>query len=207
MHAAQVCRAFLRMLPENCPPSVCLCAEQNLLKEERVALRLRLSACPTRKSGAKTSILPAFCAGTKRLLSFVDAALVHTPRPSSRASRGRLSPDRGWQVKPEPQRAVYTPHACPSPRAHVMQQPQPGSLTLSAQSLGGGLHCSSALASHGSHRTTGPTEAARRAKAASAAARHSTQRLGIVGMKQVTQGQSGSCHTGLGELSVTRRGD
>ncbi|TNN59918.1 hypothetical protein EYF80_029884 [Liparis tanakae] len=60
-------------------------------------------------------------------------------------------------VKPEPQRAVYTPHASPSPRAHVMQQPQPGSLTRSGQSFGNGLHCRSAPASQGSHRTIGPT--------------------------------------------------
>ncbi|TNN37698.1 hypothetical protein EYF80_052148 [Liparis tanakae] len=38
-----------------------------------------------------------------------------------------------------------------------MQQPQPGSRTLSAQSRGSGLHRSRARTSHGSHLTTGPT--------------------------------------------------
>lgn len=123
------------------------------------------------------------------LLSFLDAALEHKPRPSSRAFSGLLSPGWCWQVKPEPQRAVYIPHACPSPRAHVMQHPQPGSLTCSAQSFGGGLHCRSASASHGSHRTTGPTLPASRANAASAAARQSTQRPGILPVKLVTKGQ------------------
>lgn len=148
---------------------------------------------------------PCFCAGMRMPLSFLDAALEHTPRPSSRACRGRLSPGWCWQVKPEPQRAVYTPHACPSPRAHVMQQPQPGSLTRSAQSFGSGLHCRSAPASHGSQRTTGPTVPASRVNAASAAARQSTQRPGILPIKLVTKGQYVSCHVGLRGLSVTQR--
>lgn len=139
------------------------------------------------------------------LLSFLDAALEHTPRPCSRVCRGRLSPGWGWQVKPEPQRAVYTPHACPSPRAHVMQQPQPGSLSRSVQSLGSGVHCRSALASHGSQRTTGPTVPASRVNAARAAARQSTQIPGILPMKLVTKGQYVSCHVGLRALSVTQR--
>ena len=134
----------------------------------------------------KRRFLPCFCAGTTGLLSLLVAAPEHTPRPSSRACRGRLSPGRCWQDKPEPQRAVYTPHACPSPRAHVMQQPQPGSLTRSAHSFGSGLHCSSAPASHGSQRTTGPTVPTRRASAASAA-RQSIQRPGIVPIELVTK--------------------
>lgn len=149
--------------------------------------------------------LPCFCVGTSMLLSFLDAALEHTPRPSSRACRGRLSPGWCWQVKPEPQRAVYTPHACPSPRAHVMQQPQPGSLTRSAQSFGSGLHWRRAPASHGSHRTTGPTVSASRVNTASAAARQSTQTPGILPIKLVTKGQYVSCHVGLRGLSVTQR--
>lgn len=139
------------------------------------------------------------------LFNFLDAALEHTPRPSRRACKGLLSPGWCWQVKPEPQRAVYTPHACPSPRAHVIQHPQPGSLTRSAQSFGRGLHCRSAPASHGSHRTTGPTVPACRANAATAAARQSTQRPGILPIKLVTKGQYVSCRIGLRGLSVTQR--
>jgi len=139
------------------------------------------------------------------LLVFLDAALEHSPRPSNRACRGRLSPGRCWQVKPEPQRAVYTPHASPSPRAHVMQQPQPGSLTRSGQSFGNGLHCRSAPASQGSHRTIGPTVPAGPVNAASAAARQSTQRPGILPIKLVTKGHYASCHVGLRGLSVTQR--
>lgn len=86
-----------------------------------------------------------------------------------------------------------------------MQQPQPGSLTRSAQSLGSGLHCRSAPASHGSHRITGPTEPASRVNAASAAAKQSTQRAGILPIKLVTKGQYVSCHVGLRGLSVTQR--
>ena len=116
--------------------------------------------------------LPGLIGGISMLLlSCLVAALEHTPRPSSRAWSGRLSPGWCWQVKPEPQRPVYTPHACPSPRAHVMQQPQPGSRTLSTQSFGRGLHCRSAPASHGSHRTTGPALSASRTNAPRRAAR------------------------------------
>lgn len=148
---------------------------------------------------------PSFCGGMRTLFSFLDAGLEHTPRPSRRACRGLLSP--GWcrQVKPEPQRPVYTPHGCPSPRAHVMQQPQPGSFTRSTQSFGSGLHCRSAPASQGSHRTTGPTVPASRANAASAATRQSTQTSGILPIKLVTKGQYVSCHVGLRGLSVTQR--
>lgn len=153
----------------------------------------------------KQRSLPCFCAGMRMLLSFLDAALEHTPRPSSRACSGRLSLGWCWQVKPEPQRAVYTPHACPSPRAHDMQQPQPGSLTRSAQSFGSGLHSRSAPESQGSQRTTGPTVPASRTNAASAAARQSTQRPGILPIKLVTKGQYVSCHVGLRGLSVTQR--
>lgn len=138
------------------------------------------------------------------LLSFLDAALEHTPRPSSRACSGRLSPGLCWQVKPEPQRAVYTPHACPSVRAQVMQQPQPGSFSRSAQSFGSGLHSSSAPASHGSQRTTGPMVSASRTNAASAA-RQSRQGPGILPIKLVTKGQYVSCRAGLGGLSATQR--
>lgn len=146
---------------------------------------------------------PSFCGGMRTLFSFLG--LEHTPRPSRRACRGLLSP--GWcrQVKPEPQRPVYTPHGCPSPRAHVMQQPQPGSFTRSTQSFGSGLHCRSAPASQGSHRTTGPTVPASRANAASAATRQSTQTSGILPIKLVTKGQYVSCHVGLRGLSVTQR--
>lgn len=138
------------------------------------------------------------------LLSFLEAVVEHAPRPSNRACSGLLSPGWCWQLKPEPQRAVYTPHACPSPRAHVMQQPQPGSLTRSAQSLGRGLHCSSAAASHGSHRITGPTEPASRVNAARATAKQSTHRAGILSIKLVTMGQYVSCQVGLRGLSVTQ---
>lgn len=150
----------------------------------------------------KETFLPALCAGMRRLWSFLDAAPAHTPRPSSRACRGRLSPGRCLQVRLEPQRAVYTPHACPSPRAHVVQQPQPGSLTVSAQSFGSGLHWSSAPASHGSHRTTGPTEPASRVTAASATARQSAQRAGMAVLRK---GRCASRRAGSGGLSVTQR--
>lgn len=139
------------------------------------------------------------------LLSFLAPALAHTPRPSSSACSGRLSPGCCWQLRPEPQRAVYTPHAWPGPRAQVRQQPQPGSRSLSAQSCGSGLHSSSAPGSQGSQRTTGPTEAHSRASAASAAATHSTQTPGIVPIELVTKGQCVRRHVGLRGLSVTQR--
>lgn len=90
--------------------------------------------------------------GLTAILLFV--ALAQMPRPSSRACRGLVSPGWCWQLSPEPHLPVYTPHGWPKLRAHVMQQPQPGSRTLSAQSLGKGLHKRRAAASHGSHLMT-----------------------------------------------------
>ncbi len=115
--------------------------------------------------------LPCPCDGLP--LGFLSGAFAHTPRPSSRACRGLLSPGRCWQLSPVAQRPVYTPHAWPSVSGQVMQHPQPGSFTGSAQSQGSGLHSTIAPSSHGSQRTTGLTLAVRRAKAASSAVRQS----------------------------------
>lgn len=82
-------------------------------------------------------------------------AFAQIPRPSSRACRGFVSPGWCWQLSPEPHLPVYTPQGWPKLRAQVMQQPQPGSRTFSAQSLGKGLHKSRAPTSHGSHLITG----------------------------------------------------
>lgn len=95
--------------------------------------------------------------GVGLAISLLLVAFAQIPRPSSRACRGLVSPGWCWQVSPEPHLPVYTPHGWPKLSAQVMQQPQPGSRTLSAQSLGKGLHKSRAPTSHGSHLITGPT--------------------------------------------------
>lgn len=176
--------------------------QSNTTRGERACWSHQITA--QNKNMHKHRFLPCFCACMRMLLSFLDEVLEHTPRPSSRACSGRLSPGWCWQVKPEPQRAVYTPHACPSARAHVMQQPQPGSFTRSAQSFGSGLHSKSAPASHGSQRTTGPMVPASRTNAASAA-RQSRQGPGILPIKLVTKGQYVSCRAGLRGLFATQR--
>lgn len=103
--------------------------------------------------------LPSFSFSKAGLLnSFLEVMLVQIPRPSNNAWSGLVSPGGNWQVKPSPHLPVYIPHGCPCARAQVRQQPQPGSRTFSAQSLGIGLHSIRVPASQGSHRITGPSD-------------------------------------------------
>lgn len=84
-------------------------------------------------------------------------SLVHAPLPWSSAYRGFSSPLLGRHRRPWLHVPVYTPHAAPSARAHVRQQPQPGSLT-SWQPPSTGGHMDNAFWSHGSHGTYEPQQ-------------------------------------------------
>ncbi len=103
---------------------------------------------------------------------FVRCLRAHAPSLQQSMQRFAL-PGAMLTAQPGSAAPVYTPHAWPSVSGQVMQHPQPGSFTGSAQSQGSGLHSTIAPSSHGSQRTTGLTLAVRRAKAASSAVRQS----------------------------------
>lgn len=74
------------------------------------------------------------------------------PWPRVRACRGRGSPGSARQLSPWAQRAVATPQAAPSGKAHVGQQPQPAGLEISGHEAGTGGQRPSFSAVQGAQR-------------------------------------------------------
>lgn len=81
-------------------------------------------AVPSRSELDKVLVVEAAGSGTQ------------APWPRVRACKGRGSPGSARQLSPWAQRAVATPQAAPSGRAHVGQQPQPAGREISGHEAG-----------------------------------------------------------------------
>lgn len=82
-------------------------------------------------------------------LGAASASGVQAPWPRVRACKGRGSPGSARQLSPREQRAVATPHAAPSGRAHIRQQPQPAGRASSGHEEGTGGQSASLSAEQG----------------------------------------------------------
>lgn len=88
----------------------------------------------------------------KVLVAGAAGSGTQAPWPRVRACRGRGSPGSARQLSPWAQRAVATPQAAPSGKAHVGQQPQPAGREISGHEAGTGGQSSSLSAVQGAQR-------------------------------------------------------